>query len=90
MAAAARAARCRRRGDVAPPGVVRTALCVEPRDGMLHVFMPPLGTLEDYLDLVAAIEDTAAELRLPVLIEGYTPPHDHAAATTSRSRPTPA
>ena len=30
----------------------RTSLCVEPRDGRLYVFMPPLLTrLEDYLDL---------------------------------------
>ena len=32
--------------------------------------------LADYLDLVAAIEDTAAYLAMPVVIEGYTPPTD--------------
>jgi uncharacterized protein (DUF2126 family) len=58
------------------PWIVRTALCVEPRDGRLHVFMPPLADAEDYIDLLVAIEDTAAHLEMPVVIEGYTPPHD--------------
>ena len=58
------------------PWIVRTALCVEPRNGRLYVFMPPLMVIDDYLDLLAAIEDTAAHLKMPVLIEGYTPPYD--------------
>ena len=45
-----------------PANVVRTALCIEPRGGVLHIFMPPLDRLEDYLELIAAIEATAAEL----------------------------
>ncbi|NHN77763.1 transglutaminase family protein [Azotobacter chroococcum] len=57
-------------------GIVRTALCVEPRDGRLYLFMPPLERLEDYLELVAAIETTARELDCPVLLEGYEPPAD--------------
>jgi uncharacterized protein (DUF2126 family)/transglutaminase-like putative cysteine protease len=56
--------------------VVRTSICAEPRNGILHVFMPPTTTAEDYLDLVSAVEDTANELGLPVRIEGYTPPYD--------------
>ncbi|HEU0199265.1 MAG TPA: transglutaminase family protein [Burkholderiaceae bacterium] len=56
--------------------VTRSALCVEPRGGLLHVFMPPLAKLEDYLDLVAAVESTAAEVAMPVVIEGYPPPKD--------------
>ncbi len=56
--------------------IIRTALCVEPRGGRLHVFMPPVATLEDYLELITAVQDTAAELKTPVAVEGYTPPRD--------------
>src|SRR5579871_2834616 len=60
-----------------PPGIVRTALCVEPRGGMLHIFMPPLERAEEYLALVAAVEDVARDRAQPVRIEGYHPPADH-------------
>jgi len=56
--------------------IVRTAVCVEPRDGILHVFMPPLEKLESYLELVTAIENTASGLQQPVLLEGCEPPSD--------------
>ncbi|HVZ72479.1 MAG TPA: transglutaminase family protein [Polyangia bacterium] len=58
------------------PGVVRTALCTEVRNGILNVFLPPLPSTEAFVDLVAAIEDTAASLSLPVRIEGYQPLRD--------------
>ncbi|MBM9614500.1 transglutaminase family protein [Desulfobulbus rhabdoformis] len=56
--------------------VVRTALCVQPRDGKLCIFMPPILKLEGYLELVAALEATAEETGYAVIIEGYTPPYD--------------
>jgi uncharacterized protein (DUF2126 family) len=68
-------ARQPRRGESAA-GVIRPALCVEPRQGRVHVFMPPVRTTEDYLDLLAAIERTAASLTMPVVIEGTPPEPD--------------
>jgi uncharacterized protein (DUF2126 family)/transglutaminase-like putative cysteine protease len=58
------------------PELVRTALCVEARGGLLHVFCPPLVAAEDWLDLVAAVEATATEFGRPVVLEGYAPPVD--------------
>jgi uncharacterized protein (DUF2126 family) len=63
--------------------VLRTALCTEVRDGLLHVFMPPLEDAEDYLDLCAAIEDVAESRGQKVMIEGYPPPADHRIANFS-------
>jgi len=42
----------------------------------LYIFMPPLARLEDYLDLLAAIESTAAMLGVKIVLEGYPPPRD--------------
>ncbi len=59
------------------PDLVRTALCIEPREGRLYCFLPPLTHLEHWLDLALCLEDTAAELKMPIIIEGYEPPRDH-------------
>ncbi len=56
---------------------VRTALCVQPRDGRLNVFLPPVETAEQYLDLIEAVEGAAAEVGAPIHVEGYPPPNDH-------------
>ena len=56
--------------------ITRSALCAEPRGGLLYLFMPPTAALEDYLEIATAIEDTAAEFALPVVLEGYEPPSD--------------
>jgi uncharacterized protein (DUF2126 family) len=54
----------------------RTALCVEPRGGVLQVFLPPLPSAEGFLELIGEVEATAEELGLPVRLEGYGPPGD--------------
>lgn len=55
---------------------IRTAMACQPRNGTLHFFMPPVRTLEDYLELLAAIEASCIACDLPIVIEGYTPPVD--------------
>ena len=72
--------------------ITRTALVVEVRDprrangpkaekvgepsGVMYVFMPPLKALEDYLELLAAVEATAAAQGVTLVLEGYPPPRD--------------
>ena len=63
-------------GEDDDDAAVRTAIAFEWRHGRLCVFMPPTETLEDWLELVAAVEETAKERQQPVQIEGYEPPHD--------------
>jgi uncharacterized protein (DUF2126 family) len=42
--------------------ITRLAMCAEARDGKLYIFMPPTDTLDDYLEIVAAVESTAEEM----------------------------
>ncbi|MEY3807855.1 MAG: hypothetical protein RI893_831 [Pseudomonadota bacterium] len=57
--------------------VPHTAVCVEARNGRVHIFLPPLTSLEHYLELIAAVEATAENLAIPVVLEGYEPPRDY-------------
>ena len=56
---------------------IKTALCVEVREGKIHIFMPPLKYAEHYLDLLTSIELAAAKTNVKVVIEGYEPPFDN-------------
>ncbi|WP_096087207.1 DUF2126 domain-containing protein [Agaribacterium haliotis] len=56
--------------------VIRTALCIEVRGGKLHIFMPPLYALENYVELLVALETAAERCDTPLIIEGYEPPKD--------------
>jgi uncharacterized protein (DUF2126 family) len=71
--------------DAHPPGspqlpcaasVMRTAMCAQVRTGVLYIFMPPVASLEEYLQLVAAVEHTASAQSQPIVLEGYEPPRD--------------
>jgi len=68
--------------------VPHAALCIEPRDGRLYVFMPLLNDLDHYGSLLEAIEQTCKDLRLPALIEGYEPPR-HVALQSLKVTPDP-
>ncbi|MHA7663818.1 transglutaminase family protein [Mycolicibacterium sp. HS_4_1] len=58
--------------DGAPP----TALVAEVREGLLYVFLPPTTTFGDFADLTGRIEQAAAKVGAPIVIEGYGPPSD--------------
>ena len=58
------------------PELIRPALCVQAVEGRLKVFLPYTPVAADYLDLVAAVEDTCQHLGMPVWLEGYPPPYD--------------
>ncbi|MEI6084486.1 MAG: transglutaminase family protein [Verrucomicrobiota bacterium] len=62
--------------DRSGPDVIRSTLCVQARGGRLYVFLPPIEPFDAYMELVTAIEATAKSLKLPVILEGYQPPHD--------------
>jgi uncharacterized protein (DUF2126 family)/transglutaminase-like putative cysteine protease len=57
-------------------GLVKTALSVEVRNGVLHIFVPPTKLIEHYLELIFAIETIAHRMQISVVIEGYAPPKD--------------
>jgi uncharacterized protein (DUF2126 family)/transglutaminase-like putative cysteine protease len=56
--------------------LIRPSLCVQVRDGRLHVSLPYAPILADYLDLISAVEDTCRYLKMPVWIEGHSPSAD--------------
>ncbi|MFN8751922.1 MAG: DUF2126 domain-containing protein [Betaproteobacteria bacterium] len=61
---------------VPPRRVVKTALCIQAREGRVCVFLPPLPTVEDFVTLVSRIEEAASRCSQPVRLEGYLPPPD--------------
>ncbi|WP_063046362.1 transglutaminase family protein [Nocardia pseudovaccinii] len=73
-----------------PPAMVEdsdweptTALVGEVRNGRLHVFLPPLEELDDFLELIQRVEAAAAAVGQPVVLEGYAPPVDARLRTLS-------
>jgi uncharacterized protein (DUF2126 family) len=84
----------RRAQDPAAAGALRVGGLDHPHRAVRRAARRPAvsvhaaaGALEDYLELVTAIEATAAEFALPVVLEGYEPPPTRA-SRTSASRPT--
>jgi len=50
-----------------------TAICLEIKDGRIHVFLPPLDEANHFLDLLFALEHATSELKMPIIIDGYQP-----------------
>ena len=62
--------------ELEPENLPRSALCVEARDGNVFVFLPPTPRVEHTVDLIGVVEESAAALRVPIVLEGYLPPID--------------
>ena len=56
---------------------IKTALSVEARNGGIYVFFPPIPHIEQYLELLAIVEEVASKLSIKIVIEGYEPPRDN-------------
>jgi uncharacterized protein (DUF2126 family)/transglutaminase-like putative cysteine protease len=54
----------------------RTALVVQARDCLVHVFLPPLEKLEKFIELVGLVDQVATQTGIAVILEGYGPPPD--------------
>ena len=54
----------------------RTALVVQPRDGFVFVFVPPLERLEKFVELVRVVDRATQAADGRVVLEGYGPPPD--------------
>ena len=61
---------------VSAEGQATTALAIEGREGLVHVFVPPTERLEDYADVLHVVDLAATALGQPIVIEGYGPPPD--------------
>jgi uncharacterized protein (DUF2126 family)/transglutaminase-like putative cysteine protease len=64
-------------------GAPVTALVVQARGGLIHVFLPPIEELEPWVELIGAIDHAASTLGLPLVLEGYPPPNDPRLKTLS-------
>ncbi|ACV79662.1 transglutaminase family protein [Nakamurella multipartita] len=64
-------------------GAPTTALVIEARGGLIHVFLPPIQELDPWVELIGAIDHAASSLGLPLVLEGYPPPNDPRLKTLS-------
>ena len=53
-----------------------TALVAQLRDGHVHVFLPPVADADTAVLALQRVEAAAASAGVPVVLEGYLPPHD--------------
>ena len=65
-----------RANGAVPDDAKKPVTAVRGKSGALYVFMPPLPRLEDYLQMLRAVEATAQKLGVQIVLEGYTPPRD--------------
>ncbi|XDD51466.1 DUF2126 domain-containing protein [Leptospira sp. WS92.C1] len=55
---------------------IQSTLVVEVREGVLHLFLPPVPSAEVWMDLIASVEQATLASGFQIRIEGYGPPVD--------------
>ncbi|AOP33606.1 IMP dehydrogenase [Leptospira tipperaryensis] len=55
---------------------IQSTLVVEVRDGVLHVFLPPVPSSDVWVDLIASVEQATLASGFQVRLEGYEPARD--------------
>ena len=64
------------KGRQASTDTIKRCLGTRMVEGKLRVFIPPLDTIEQFIQLMAVIESTADKINIPVVLEGYEAPTD--------------
>lgn len=57
--------------------IFRTTLCVQAKTDHINIFVPPINSIEQYLELQMALSIAATKCDVAIELQGYPPPKDN-------------